>query len=74
MDSSANVVELLTEIRDLQREHLEEYRHVAGRLMELQEHAVRVQAAAVARQRTAMLVLVGMLVLLGSYFLLALRH
>lgn len=35
---------------------------------------MRVQGAAVARQKAAMLVLAGMLVLLGSYFLLSLRH
>lgn len=74
MDSTEDVVELLAEIRDLQREHLEEYRRVAGRLMELQEQAMRVQGTAVARQKAAMLVLVGMLVLLGSYFLLSLQH
>lgn len=31
MDSSEQIVELLTEIRDLQREHLDEYKTVTSR-------------------------------------------
>jgi hypothetical protein len=36
------IQKLLREIRDTQREHLAEYRHVTQRSLELQQHAVAV--------------------------------
>jgi CHASE3 domain sensor protein len=36
-------IHLLVEIRDIQREHLEEYRRVTGESLELQRQAVRRQ-------------------------------
>jgi hypothetical protein len=38
-----DVIRLLVEIRDLQREHLEEYRRAAQESLELQRRAVRRQ-------------------------------
>ena len=38
-----DVIRLLVEIRDLQREHLEEYRRVTEEALELQRRAVRRQ-------------------------------
>jgi hypothetical protein len=40
MDEAPEIVELLREIRDTQREHLEEYRTAAQRSIELQQRAV----------------------------------
>ena len=40
MRESEEMRELLTELRDVQREHLEEYRKVTRRSLELQERAV----------------------------------
>ncbi len=40
MDSPDDVKQLLREIRDAQRESLEEYRRVTSRSLELQEQAV----------------------------------
>ena len=45
MDSSEDVVQLLTEIRDLEREHLAEYKEFTTRALELQKEAVARQAA-----------------------------
>jgi hypothetical protein len=45
MDSPEEVKQLLMEIRDLQREQLEEYRANAQRSIQLQEAAVQRQAA-----------------------------
>jgi hypothetical protein len=55
---------LLTEIRDIQREHLEEYKRVTDRVMKL-------QADALARQRVAMGILAGFLLLLVLWLTLA---
>lgn len=40
MPESGEIKELLTEIRDGQREQLEEYKRVTGRSLELQQKAV----------------------------------
>ncbi len=45
MTSSDELVTLLTEIRDLQREHLDEYKAFAARALESQEESLRRQAA-----------------------------
>ncbi len=64
-DESDPVVELLTEIRDLQREHLAEYKRVTTRSLELSEQAIRTQASSVAKQKIGLLVLAGMLAALA---------
>lgn len=71
MDSSDEMTRLLTEIRDLHREHLEEYRRVTERSLEMQERSMRVQASAVAKQKIGLLVVFGMLVFLGLFLYLA---
>lgn len=50
MDAQA-VQALLTEIRDAQRQHLEEYRRIAGEALALQKQAVAQQASAVQAQK-----------------------
>ena len=40
MQESGEIKELLTELRDVQREHLAEYRKVTQRSLELQQQAV----------------------------------
>jgi predicted RND superfamily exporter protein len=40
MESGEEVQRLLTEIRDLEREHLAEYRRVSGEVLDLQRVAV----------------------------------
>jgi len=67
--STDEVERLLAEIRDLQREHLEEYRRVSARSLEYQERATRVQAEAVAKQRIGLWVVTGMLAALVVYLL-----
>ncbi|HYR52124.1 MAG TPA: hypothetical protein VET83_05865 [Candidatus Dormibacteraeota bacterium] len=68
---------LLEEIRDLQREHLEEYRRVTTRSLELQQRAVTRQEQFGALYRKAALVAVvivaGLLGLLG-YVLIRWSH
>jgi hypothetical protein len=44
---------LLEEIRDLQRQHLEEYRRVANEALAIQKQAFELQQNAVAQQRVA---------------------
>lgn len=67
MDASDETLRLLTEIRDIQREHLAEYRRVTERSLEMSERALRTQAASVAKQKIGLLVLAGMLVFLGLF-------
>lgn len=73
MDPADETIRLLTEIRDLQREHLTDYRRVTERTLEIQERAVRIQASSVARQKLGLLVLLGMMVFLGLYVVQLLR-
>jgi len=66
MNASEEVLRLLTEIRDAQREHLATYKEVSQRIMETQERAVLLSRRAVRMQRLGMLVIfVVLLVLLG---------
>jgi hypothetical protein len=68
------MMRLLTEIRDLQREHLAEYRRVTERSLEMQERAMQVQASSVAKQTLGLFVVCGMLMFLGLYLYLSYRH
>ena len=45
MDQSDDIKQLLTEIRNLQRDHLDEYKRVTERMLEIQGEAVRRQIA-----------------------------
>jgi hypothetical protein len=63
---------LLTEIRDIQREHLEEYRRATAQFAEIQSSAIEVQkqalkirAAAISRARWGLYILGAALILLG---------
>ena len=70
MESSDEIVRLLTEIRDLQRDHLAEYRRVSQRSLETQDQAMQVAASSVGRQRLALVAVIGVLVLFGLYLVL----
>lgn len=64
---------LLEEIRDVQREHLAEYRRVTRQLLELQERGVaRQQQAAIIYKRIVSIggVLVAVLLMLLMYLLI----
>jgi len=56
MQESNEIKELLTEIRDAQREHLAEYKNVTGRSLELQERAVKRQEQLAKTYRIALVV------------------
>ncbi len=47
MDHSEEILQVLREMRDAQRQHLEEYRKTATRSMEIQEQSVQRQIQAV---------------------------
>ena len=68
MEPSDEAVEYLAEIRDIQREYLEEYRRVTARSLEIQEIVLRNQAAAIRRQKLAFAIL-GLMVFLLIAFL-----
>lgn len=71
MDDAPQVRALLTEIRDLQRQHLDEYRQQAARSLALAEESVARQRAHVRLYRRVIVasavVIVAMLLLLFSY-------
>jgi hypothetical protein len=69
VELSDEAVEFLAEIRDLQREHLEEYRRISARVLEIQEQAIRNQAEAIRRQKVAALILALMGGLLTFYLI-----
>ena len=56
MQESNEIKELLTELRDAQREHLAEYKKVTGRSLELQERAVKRQEQLAKTYRIALIV------------------
>jgi hypothetical protein len=64
LEPSHEIERSLTEIRDLQREHLEEYKRVT-------DQALKLQADAVARQRVGKGILAGLLLLLVLWLTLA---
>jgi hypothetical protein len=71
MDSK-DFIHLLVEIRDIQREHLEEYRRVARESLELQKRAVRRQEQFTRLYRWVLLVaafvIAGLIVFLIQVF------
>lgn len=73
MGPSNEIERLLTEIRDVEREHLEEYKRVTGQLMEMQASAIEMQRGAtklhavIAWQRLVIFVLGATLLALGLY-------
>jgi ferric-dicitrate binding protein FerR (iron transport regulator) len=73
MDADDEIRALLTEIRDLQREHLAEYRRVTGASLELQQQGIARGAQIGALYRRMVLVagtLVALLLALLGYLLL----
>jgi ferric-dicitrate binding protein FerR (iron transport regulator) len=52
-ENSGEIAALLREVRDLQKEHLDEYRRVAQRSLEIQQEAFERQKAALETQRLA---------------------
>ena len=56
MQESSEIKEILTELRDAQREHLAEYKKVTGRSLELQEQAVQRQEQLAKTYRVALIV------------------
>ena len=76
MDNTNDVQGLLREIRDLQRESLDEYRRVTGRSLALQEQAVARQEQVSSLYRRVVVaggLVVGALLLLLLYLLTFLR-
>ena len=74
MELSEEIRRLLEEMRDIQREHLAEYRRVTQRSLELQQRAVERQeqiGRLYQRVIAAAAALVGGLVILLLYFLFA---
>jgi CHASE3 domain sensor protein len=72
MDGGEEIQGLLREIRDLEREHLAEYRRVSQEILSLQNGAVARQEVAGRVYRRVVLfggALVGILLLLLSYLL-----
>jgi hypothetical protein len=76
MDEPDDTKRLLTEIRDLQRESLDEYRRVTSRSLALQEQAVARQEQVSALYRRVVLggsVLIGLLLVVLLYLVTFLR-
>ena len=72
MNDSNEILSVLVEIRDLQREHLEEYRRVASKSVQLQEDSVGRQKQATDLYKRALAggtVLVVILVALILYLI-----
>jgi hypothetical protein len=72
MTRDADLRQLLVEIRDLEREHLAEYRRVTGRSLELEERAVRRQEQLGRLYKAVLLVtalVAGGLIAFLAYFL-----
>ena len=63
MDSFVPILKLLTEIRDLQHQHLAEYKKFTARALETQELAVKRQASHLALYKRV--VLVGGIIILA---------
>jgi hypothetical protein len=63
-------IRLLTEIRDLHREHLDEYRKNLTRMMDTQDRAIQMQALSVKRQRYGLLIVIGMVLFLVFFVFL----
>ena len=68
METGDEVTQLLAEIRDLQREHLDEYKRVAHRVLELQQAGAGRQAGAI-RIARRMYLFAGVMILAVSALL-----
>jgi len=66
METGDEVKQLLAEIRDLQREHVDEYKRVAHRVLELQHEGAGRQAGAIRVARRMYLVAGVMIVTLST--------
>jgi hypothetical protein len=64
-----DVIHLLAQIRDIQREHLEEYRRVTSESLELQRHAVK-RTEQIGRLYQRVVIVGAVLVALGIGFIL----
>ena len=62
MQDPNEITELLREIRDGQREHLEEYKKVAGRSLEMQERGLTRQAQIGKTYRVALIASAALIV------------
>ncbi len=70
MEPAQEMLKLLAEIRDLQREHLEEYRKTSRTVLNMQDRAILGQKTALRNQKIALgIVCVGVLFILGVLFL-----
>ena len=74
MQNPDEIKQLLTELRDTQREHLTEYKKVTQRSLELQEKAVKRQEQLAKTYRIALIVssvlitgIVGLIIYLMTY-------
>jgi hypothetical protein len=55
------IKDLLAEIRDIQREHLEHYRLVSERNQEITRNSLKLQAEAVGKQKIALYIFAGLI-------------
>ena len=74
MQNQDEIKQILTELRDTQREHLAEYKKAAQRSLELQEKAVKRQEQLAKTYRIALIVsavlitgIVGLIIYLMTY-------
>ena len=76
MNDSEEIKRLLTEILDVERDHLREYQRVTTRSLELQQEAVDRQARVIALYRRALMFsfcLVAFILILIVYLLTKIR-
>jgi len=69
MNDSDRVEQLLTQILEVQRAHLEEYKRVTSQSLELQRHAVETQSRHVLLYRRVIVAVAIVVVGLGAYVL-----
>ena len=69
MTENDKIAELLTQILEVQRAHLEEYKRVTSQSLELQRHAVETQSRHVLLYRRVIVVAAIVIVGLGGYAL-----
>jgi len=76
MEADERTPKLLEEIRDVQREHLAEYRRVTQQLLELQQRAARQEQVGAIYKRIVLLggVMVAALLALLVYLLVRWSH
>ena len=71
MDEATQIAALLGEIRDLQREYLDEYRRVTQSFLTKQDEALRQQEVGLARQGRAMRTLAVFLAVMVGLWVVA---